>query len=146
MKTKFKLLIVGACLALATMAAQAQLGQPSLIISSGTGAWTNYIAPSTTFTTNAVVDCTTKKDVFLQWKAELNGAGTTANTLTIQGSADGSNWFTYGLLPMTPAGTTAVTVGTNMSVGALPYLRVRSIANAANTGSITNYTVRVFQK
>jgi hypothetical protein len=139
--------LVAALLLAATVNLQAQLGAPSTVVQGGVGAWTNSIAANSTYTTNTLIDCTAKKDVAIQWAAELSGAGTTANTMVIQSSVDNSNWVTYVSLSMTPAGTTPVIVQTNLTVGAIPYLRVRSMANAsANTGSITNYTVKVYNK
>jgi hypothetical protein len=144
MKALIQLLLVAAFL---VTTASAQLGAPSVVVAGTYPQWTNAIVANSTYTTNAVIDCTRSRYVNLVWKAELSGAGTTANTLVVQQSVDNSNWATYQSYSMTPAGTTAVIVSTNLDVAAIPYLRVRSIANAsANTGAITNYTVKVFQK
>lgn len=129
--------------------ASAQLGNPQVVVTSGTtsGAYAAITNNTTAYPTNAIIDCSGKKDVAIAFVSSLSGAGTTANTVTIQQSVDRSNWQTLTAFTATPAGTTAVTVVTNLTVGAVPYLRIYSIANAnANTGFITNYTVKASAK
>lgn len=100
----------------------------------------------------AIIDCTKGENVCIQIVASLSGAGTTANTLTLQGSVDKSDWasnvpITVPSIAWTPAGTAAVITVTNIPVIGIPYLRVATIANAnANTGAITNYSVKYFVK
>lgn len=122
---------------------------PSTVVESGVtpGAYAAITNNTAAYPTNAIIYASSAKDVAVQWKAELSGAGTTANTLTIQQSVDGLDWQTVKAIAMTPAGTTPVTVVTNITVGATPYLRVYSIANASgNTGYVTNYTIKAFVK
>lgn len=148
MKT-IKGFLCAAILVLAVITAQAQIGSPAVIVTSGStsGAYAAITNNTTAYPTNAIVDCSGKKDVCFQFVSALSDAGTTANTVTTQMSVDKQNWVTHVLWGVTPAGTDSKVVVTNFAVGALPYLRVYSINNAnANTGYITNYTIRVFTK
>ncbi len=143
-------MIIGLLLAF-TIPALAQIGAGQYVVVSGTtsGAYAAITNNTTAYPTNAIIDCTRsgQTSVAISWKAELSDAGTTANTITIQESVDKQNWETLTAFTMTPAGTTAATVVTNLTVGASPYLRIYSIANAnANTGYMTNYTVRAYVK
>lgn len=134
---------------LAASVAQAQLGSPAVVVTGGTtsGAYAAITNNTSAYPTNAIVDMTGKKDVCFSFVSELSDAGTTANTVSIYESVDKQNWELLTAFTVTPAGTTAKTVVTNIAVGASPYLKVYSIANAnANTGFITNYTIRVFTK
>jgi hypothetical protein len=144
-----KLIAIAAILAAFVAPASAQLGTPATVVRSAvtSGSYAAITNNTTAYPTNAVVDATGKKDVAVAFTSALSGAGTTANTVVLQQSVDRSNWITHTTFTATPAGTTPVTVITNLAVGALPYLRVYSINNAsANTGYITNYTVKVFVK
>jgi hypothetical protein len=144
MKTILKLAV--AAIALTAFTAQAQLGAPQVVVRSAvsSGAYAAITNNTIAYPTNAIVEAPTQKDAAIAFTSELSGAGTTANTVVIQESVDRSNWETILTFTATPAGTTPVTVVTNLPIGALPYLRVYSIANAnANTGYITNYTVKV---
>lgn len=148
MKNLFAVLVVMAAMAVNSFA---QLGNPNVLITSGTAdsgetykAITNNTA---NLFTNAIVDVSRRSSVVFAFTGALTGAGTTANTITVQQSVDRRSWSTLLAFTVTPAGTTPVTVVTNVNIGAIPYVRVSSIANAsANTGFITNFTVRVFTK
>lgn len=131
-----------------TVTASAQLGTPPKLIASGSREAYAAITNNTSCSfTNAIIDATKGKDVYVWFSSELSGAGTTANTVTVQGSADKTTWVAYGAFTVTPAGTTRVVAGTNMAIGALPYVRVSAIANAnGNTGFITNYSVTYLVK
>jgi hypothetical protein len=129
--------------------AAAQIGAGQYVVVSGTtsGAYAAITNNTTAYPTNAIVDCTSKKDVCFAFVSALSDAGTTANTVTIYQSVDKQSWQQLTAFTATPAGTTAVTVVTNIAVGAAPYLKVYSIANAnANTGYMTNYTIRAYVK
>jgi hypothetical protein len=146
---KIKLAIIAAALIIAAVNSQAQLGAPTITVRSAStsGAYAAVTNNTTAYPTNAIIDCSGRKDVSLAFLSELSGAGTTANTVVIQQSVDRSNWATHTTFTATPAGTTPVLVVTNLAVGGIPYLRIYSIANAnANTGYITNYTVKAFAK
>ena len=143
-----KIFFIIAAVVAFVVSASAEIGQPQKVVTSGSGECWAAITNNTTCTfTNAIIDCTQQKDVCFQWTAALSNSGTTANTVTIKESCDKQNWETLTAFTMTPAGTTPVTVVTNITVGAAPYLLVYSINNAnANTGYITNQTIRVFLK
>lgn len=143
-----KILIVFMVL-MAAAAAQAQLGVPQLAVKSGTtsGAYAAITNNTSAYPTNAIIEVGKYQKCGIQLVAELSGAGTTANTVTIQQSLDRTNWVTHTAFTITPAGTTAGSVITNLDVSGIPYLRVYSIANAnANTGYMTNYTIRAYPK
>jgi hypothetical protein len=146
-KMKFKFKFLSVLLVVVSLAAQShgQIGsvQSSVVSASSSGAYAAITNNTTAYPTNAVIELGRAKDVSIAFTSELSGAGTTANTVVLQQSVDRSSWITHTTFTVTPAGTTAATVVTNLSVGGLPFLRVYSIANAnANTGYITNYTVK----
>lgn len=148
MKIKFKFLTALFVLLFATLA-QAQLGGGAVVVSSGltSGAYAAVTNNTSAYPTNAIVDCSQQRDVSIQFTSALHDAGTTANTVVVQESVDKTNWETLLTFTATPAGTTPVTVVTNITVGASPFLRVYSIANAnANTGHMTNYTIKAWVK
>jgi hypothetical protein len=145
---KRALLIIGALVVLA-LGAQAQIGVGSgmTLLTSGVGGWTNSIEPSQTCTvTDSIIDVPRQKELCIQIKAELSDSGTTACGFTLQNSVDRSNWKNMAAVAWTPAGTSAVTTVTNFTVNATPYVRLNTIVNGANTGNITNYTVKIFSK
>ena len=148
MKTiKYTLALV-ALLAATLLPASAQLGTPSTLITSGVNeAYAGITNNTSCAFTNAIIDLRGKTSVALGVKAALDAAGTTANTITVQQSIDRVNWTGMMTFTQTPAGTTPVITVTNLSVGGVPYIRVSAIANAnANTGAITNYTVKYSAK
>jgi len=152
-----KLLII---IGLATaVTANAQIGAVQTVVKSlpvTVGEVYFHITNNTSCTlTNAIIDCTGGKDVAIQYTQELSGAGTTANTVTLQASTDRVNWSTAADIlggtttsfTITPAGTAVKTKVVNYTINGLNYLRVRTIANAnANTGYTTNYFVVAFVK
>lgn len=125
-----------------------RLGSNPTVLTDETGNIpTNIVHNTTGIVTNGTAYCGSATYLTVQWYAELTGAGTTANTLTLQQSVDGNKWSTLTAFAMTPAGTTGVTVCTNITVGGIPYVRAYSIANAnANTGDVTNCTVWLWVK
>lgn len=150
-----KLLII---IGLATaVTAQAQIGAVQTVVKSypvTVGEVYFDITNNTSCTlSSAIIDCTGGKDVAIQYTQELSGAGTTANTVTLQASTDRVNWSTAAEIvsgtsfTITPAGTAVKTKVVQYTINGLNYLRVRTIANAnANTGYTTNYSVVAFVK
>lgn len=143
MKITLKKIIAVAALFLCVATAQAQLGVPSKVITSGAKEAYAAITNNTSCTfTNAILDVSKGKDATVWFSSALSGAGTTANTVTLQASNDKITWVAWGSFTVTPAGTTRTAAYTNTEVGGFQYLRVSAIANAnANTGFITNYFV-----
>lgn len=143
---KIKLLI--GALALVATSALGQIGGSQQLVTSASGEWFGAITNNTSCTaTNAIVDCSRQKDVLLVFRGQLSGAGTTANTITVEQSVDRVNWGALTAFTVTPAGTTYKIVATNLTINAVPYIRVSEIANAnANTGYLTNYTIKAFVK
>lgn len=97
---------------------------------------TNAIPASGSQTVNAVIACAGVEDVALQVSFALVGAGTSAITTTVQSSLDQTNWCPHLSWTITAAGATTVAGVTNFHVGAVPFLRVSTIAN----GNATNLT------
>lgn len=160
MKNKF-LKVAGAVAVMAGLAVASQAadvvrvtGGATTLITSGVGEAYAAITNNTSCTfTNAIIDCRDATYVCLQLKAALHTSGTTANSFTLQGSADMVNWtattpLDCPTIAWTPAGATAVVTTTNIPVKGLPYIRIATIANAnGNTDShLTNYTVKYFTK
>jgi hypothetical protein len=143
MKITLKKIAIVAVIAMSATLSQAQLGTPSRVVVSGAKEAYAAITNNTSCAfTNAILDVSKGKDATVWFSSALSGAGTTANTVTLQASNDKTTWITWGSFTVTPAGTTRTATYTNTSLGGMQYLRVSSIANAnANTGYITNYFV-----
>jgi hypothetical protein len=96
--------------------------------------WTYATPASATTNTTAVapvIDASQAHEFSLQVVGSLAGAGTTAVVYTVARSLDQTNWITAFTLSVTPAGTTPVTVATNVSAQAYPYWKVTQIANGS---------------
>lgn len=149
-----KTLLIVAALAVFATAAQAQLGTGGTagrtLIQNGVGDWTATIATGTAVTsTTTIIDCTKQKEVCLQWRqTATTGSGTADNTMVVQASVDRVNWVTAWTPVLAPSGTagTFTQMQTNISVGAIPYIRVYSITTGANTVALTNYSVKYGMK
>jgi hypothetical protein len=145
MKNKFGMAVLAGLmvLVLGLAVGQAQVTPPSPNIT--VVACTNNVPNSGTTTANlgAVIDLTRYKDVGLQMTYKLNGAGTTACTFNWARSADGTNFNTTAPISFAfaPNGTTFVSTNANVTVGALPYIKLLSIVAANNSADMTNITV-----
>lgn len=72
---------------------------------------------------------------------KLTGAGTTALVFVLDTSLDNSNWKTSAhRIGLAAAGTTSVTTISNITVGAIGYVRLASVEND-NANAVTNLTV-----
>lgn len=112
------------------------------------GASTNIInsSVSSNYTTGALVQITSSKNLAIQTKFALQGAGTTACTFTFDKSIDNSNWITNAFtFSVTPAGTATVALGTNIDVGAFPFWRLGVITNGSAT-VMTNIWLKYYYK
>lgn len=105
------------------------------------------INASTTSNYTASVTLTKHDNVALLWQFKHMGAGTDNCILTLEQSIDGTNWETTNKKTITVAatGTTQVNVVTNLSMGAVGYLRVKSVQNGV-ADVLTNLTVKVVTK
>jgi len=93
---------------------------------------TNAIGASTTVTNNALIGVGNSAQVAVGFRFALAGAATAANiTATYQSSIDGSNWVSFATLAVPSNGTSAVGVVTNLTVNAIPFLRLFTTQNAA---------------
>lgn len=138
--------IIGIITALA-LPAMAETGSVSFGV-------TNSVAAISTNTGASTVGIAVKIDnqeqVGLYFNGALTNSGTSAITIIIGRSVDGTivettPFFTWTL---TANGTTAVTAYTNIPsalVGSTPYLKVTSIGNA-NANPLTNATLSVVKK
>lgn len=105
---------------------------------------TNNIAGSSTEAgDSSAITVTRYSEVGIHVNFALDDTGTSAITLLIKGSLDGTNYATVGQHSIAIAGngTTAVNYCTNLNVGSFGYIKVDSIQNA-NTADCTNLTVR----
>lgn len=121
MKTK----LAGLLGLLIGISSQAQLLFPIAI--------TNTIAAVTTVTANVAVATGKAKDIAIGFDYVLASAtGTDSNlTATVQKSIDGTNWVNFATMALLSSDTTRVTFPTNFSVGAIPWLRISTVANAS---------------
>jgi len=116
-------------------AAQQYLSSPV----AGLAAGTNNIPATTTSNYNATIGLTKYGDAALTINFKLTGSGTENVITTVDQSVDGTNWETKAPFLWTNAanGTTLVSVTTNMNVGAVGYLRLKSINNGS-AQAVTN--------
>lgn len=118
---------------LAPCAARAQLALPLAV--------TNAIPALGTNTANVEIAVGAGDDVALQFSYSLLSAvGVNSNiTAVVQQSVDGTNWVNLVTLAQTSSGATAVSYVTNLTVRAIPRLRIGDIVNA-NTVAVQNLT------
>lgn len=123
--------------------AHAQLDIQTTTLNGGT----NNIAATTTNSTMAIAITPVRSSyVAIQPSFKLDGAGTTAVTFEFDESIDGSTWnASKHTLVVTPAGTSTVTAATNITVGAVGFLRLQIVRNP-NASAITNLTLKWSQK
>jgi len=159
MKTKFITSIMAALALVASLAftitparaaAPDQYGFDAVAITNGSAlgftGGTNHIPASSTNTFNSVITLTKHADFTLQITYKLNAAGTTANVFKFDHSPDGTNWTANALnASVTPAGTSTVHLGTNMTVNGTGYWRLGTVENA-NSAALTNLQILVWKK
>jgi hypothetical protein len=101
------------------------------------------IAVAASGTSNNVAVCTATKyeDVAIHVKTTLAGSGTDNTTISYSKSLDGVTYETTPSVVLTIAntGTTAVNTLTNVTLGAVGYLRLTSIVNG-DTGDVLTCT------
>lgn len=139
-----KLTLASALLALAmVLPARAQQYQLLSLMT------TNNVAAATANTaTSAAIGLTKLNDVAVMLKFNVMASGNSNVVFTFSRSLAGNtNWGTASTIPITVAGngTTPVVLITNLTLGAVGYLRLEGISNA-NTAAITNITVRYATK
>lgn len=154
-----KKLLVGAALAVGLVAvlftqpavqeAEAADGfgvPPGVIGGSWPGAYAAITNNTIAYPTNAYWYLPNAREVNVQVAASLSAAGSTPNGILIYESVDGVKWQMRYSFVWTPNGTTEVVFNTNL-VNIAPWVRVYSISNAnANTGYVTNYSVKIGPK
>jgi len=108
---------------------------------------TNTVAASTSSNYTASATLTKHDNVALLLSFTHAGAGTDACTFTFDRSLDGSTWETTGnwVVSVAANGNTQVNVVTNLSLGAVGYLRIRTIDNGV-AEDMTNIVVKVATK
>jgi hypothetical protein len=107
---------------------------------------TNSIGTNATVTNNVTITATKSSDVGLAITARGASGATNTVTASFSRSLDGTNWATFITLPVTMSGTNLVTAVTNVSVGAVGFLRLNTVANADVAATATNVSVRVSRK
>lgn len=100
---------------------------------------TNAIPATTTNTANVNIGVEDLNELALQITFNLAASvGVNSNiTATLERSVDGTNWVSWGALAQTSSGTTTVSLVTNLTIGAIPRLRIGPIINA-NTVAVQN--------
>lgn len=107
---------------------------------------TNAIAASGVLTQSAVyVDARVYDEFALQSTSVLGLAGTAATTYTFQYSVDKVNWGSGFTWAPAATGATTNTVVTNITVGAVGWIKLFSIANG-NTSTWSNVSLKVAPK
>lgn len=104
---------------------------------------TNNIAGATTNTYSAgnVMTLTRQREVGLSFVFGLTGAATSTHQVLFSSSLDGLNWKTNDAgysLTLTANGTATTVFNTNLTVGAVGYLRLESFANTNASQAVTN--------
>lgn len=120
--------------------------QYDIRVTSLNGGTNNLAATSTNSSVGVLIEATRSANVVFQPIFKLDGAGTTAVTFVLDQSADNANWISgTHSITVTPAGTSTVSVSTNISVGAVGFLRLNQIRNP-NASAITNLTFKYATK
>jgi hypothetical protein len=105
---------------------------------------TNTIAATTTSTVSTAAYTITKNgEVAVSVSCKLTAAGTDNSQWVFETGVDGSTYDgPTHTITLANAGTTTVNVTSNVTVGALGYIRLRSIGNPDNDGVLTNAVVK----
>ena len=113
-----------------------------------TVAITNTVAAATTTTVSTATYVVTKTDeVAVTGQLKLTAAGTGTATLVFETSPDGTtyNGPTH-TINITCAGTVTASTTSNLNVGALGYIRLKSIGNPDDDGVVTNVAIKYTTK
>lgn len=141
MKLK-RILMLAAVLGLfAIPAAQAQY----VIIPTTVNGGTNYVEQGTTAThySGELLSVANAREVAIMTSFKLTGAGTDNITLKFDSSIDNVNWESDEHTIVVPAtGTTTKVAITNITIGAVGFLRLASVQNAAASQDVTNLVVK----
>jgi hypothetical protein len=121
---------------LATLKAHLLTAELRALTDFNTQIGTNMVfEPNTTNTINAgTFTCTKDNDVGLKLAVTTKGTGTEVLTMTLQKSFDGTNWFDaapIATLQLSQAANTTIVQVTNLTLGAIGYLRIGTVINAA---------------
>lgn len=139
---KKPLIILG--LALVSASAHAQISRPEVL---NTG--TNVIAASGTLSpTNAIITSAKHANVALQASFKLSGTGVGNVVLSFAKSVDGVRFESTPSVTMTIAasGTNTVAAVSNVSLGAVPALKLVSVTNANTPSTVAELSVKSFLK
>lgn len=123
--------------------AEAQTYGVNAIVPGGT----NNVGNTNTSTYNAVIDCTQRANVALEFKFSLTSTGTSNVIFTLVDSLDGVTASTTQPRTITVAanGTNVVDVITNVTVNAIGSLILTTVQNT-NSVPVTNLTVNAALK
>ena len=107
---------------------------------------TNSVYSSRTNSYSTVIPVVKASNAGFGFSGVLLSAGTGNTTVVMDSSADNVTWKVGShTIVFAMNGTTSVTAVTNMTLGALGYLRLSSIINA-NTNTLTNIVFKVSTK
>lgn len=136
-------LLAVVAVAFVPLSAQAQSATDDGVLPFASNA--SFAATSTNATwasSNYVAAPVRSSAITLQTTLKLTGAGTTAIVLKFDSSVDRVKWMTgTHSVTITPAGTSEVTDVENVTIGAIPFLRLSSVENP-NSAAATNITVK----
>lgn len=106
---------------------------------------TNTLPALSTNTLNEVIRVLNARNVALQISFKLEAPGPSNVTFTVDRSLDGTNWLALFALPIAGNGTTTTSGGTNIDLGAFPFLRIYQATNL-NTSAVSQLIVNVGTK
>jgi hypothetical protein len=126
-----------------TPLSQTNTALPSVLLDGNTNA-----SVATAVATNyyIVIPNTAKfGDIYVNWAYKLSGSGTDTSIAHFSGSGDGSNYFALADISIAGAGTAFVANGTNLTINALPYVRLDYVTNAS-ARTMSGITIKVTYK
>lgn len=138
MKKLFIAILSAVAVFAAVPQAEAQVYGTTTLLDGGT----NNVATTATNAYTKLIVAEKRAEVGLLLSFKGTGADTGVVTLVLQRSLDNSTWSTTTQrYAVTANGTSTVTFVTNVTAGAVGYLRVAAIENAC-TNAITNVVVK----
>lgn len=139
---KFSKLVLGVAIVAAPFAVKAQT-YGTISVANVPTAW----LAATATNVGTVIDCRYNRNIGIYAQAQGTNTSTSAITAVFNQSADGLNFDTLTPRVVTWAlnNTTVASTTTNWDIGAIGYLKLAYITNAAGTG-ISNVVVQVALK
>lgn len=143
--------LIVAAIAIITLAAptpaQAQtgLGTPQTVFSTAAISGKVLTASTSSSTTTNVVNVA-GKDLAIEVAAQEKAAGSSNLVVAVQKSVGGTVWDPMATYTFTLNGTTAITTTTNLTVNAVPKVRLIVTTTSLAANAVTNATIKVYSK